>query len=116
MVLATWVCTHVASAPPVAPPWPAIEQRSPDPHPPAHTPHSVLTSAPPSSRPSHFGVDASLDLSSTLGAAKLFQATEDAVSASAILMFAFTCQVSRERLGGARWAGNAARNTRSIQC
>jgi hypothetical protein len=31
-------------------------------------------------------------------------------------MFAFTCQVSRERLGGARWAGNAARNTRSIQC
>mmetsp|Transcript_586 Transcript_586/g.1992 ORF Transcript_586/g.1992 Transcript_586/m.1992 type:complete len:508 (-) Transcript_586:3611-5134(-) len=42
----------------------------------------------------HFAVDASLDPSSNYRTAKLFQATEDAVSATAILMFAFTCQVN----------------------
>ena len=43
----------------------------------------------------HFAVDAAADSAATLGAVQLFQTSEEAVSASAIVMFAFTCQVRR---------------------
>ena len=42
----------------------------------------------------HFAIDAAVDPSGTLGRLRLVSLTADGVSASAIVMFAFTCQVN----------------------
>ncbi len=42
----------------------------------------------------HFGFDAAADAAATVGEAKLFNPSTSAISASSIVMFAFTCQVN----------------------